>query len=153
MPRTEAKNGAKRSRLKERFAARIAALEKDVDRVRTREEGRLLRVARKAGYFDQRMSNAELMARLAPSRETPPPPSQLNKLEAALMNMKRKSAAEERREDARRKILLGAFLIAQFEQKPDLKAQMQPELERFLDQHRDANVAAGNRELLADFLT
>ena len=134
-------------------ADRLAALRADIDRVRTREEARLIRVARKAGYFKRRVKTADLARLFAPVLETHEKASQLEQLEVKMTATKRKATAEERRLDARRKILLGSFLIAQFEHKPDLKADMQPELEKFLDLHKDAKVATANKALLADFLT
>ena len=133
-------------------ADRLAAFEADIARVRTREEARLIRVARKAGVFSRRIRTADLARMFATALDTHVKTSQLRQLEVKMTTFKRKTTAEERRLDARRKILLGSFLIAQFEHKPELKAQMQPELEQFLDQHRDAMVATANKELLADFL-
>lgn len=133
-------------------AERLASLGADIDRVRAREETRLIRIAREAGYFKRRIRTDTLRHLFAPCADTPSQLSQLKRLEMKMTALKRKATAEERRLDARRKILLGSFLIAQFEHKPDLKAEMQPELDRFLDQHRDAKVAAGNKALLADFL-
>ena len=60
-------------------------------------------------------------------------------------------SAQDRRDDTRRKILLGSFLIAQFEHDPTLLDQMQGEIIRFLDQHKDPNVAAGNKLLLGQW--
>lgn len=137
------------------MAERIATLEADIARVRSREEARLIRVARKAGYFRTRISTAGIKAlfETAP-RQTPRTPrhSQLTKLETEMTRLTHQTTAEARRDDARRKILLGAFLIAQFEHKPKLRAEMTPELDQFLDQHRDPKVAAANKALLADFL-
>ena len=133
-------------------AERLDALEGDIARVRAREEARLIRVARKAGVFSRRFRTAELERLFASALEGQVKASQLRQLEVKMTTLKRKSTAEERRLDARRKILLGSFLIAQFEHKPNLKAEMQPELEKFLDQHRDAKVAKANKDLLAEFL-
>ena len=146
-PRKTRKPGPKRS-----VAERLAALDADIDRVRTREEARLIRVARKAGYFKRRFRTDALARLFATALENHGKASQLRQLEVKMTTLKRKSTAEERRLDARRKILLGSFIIAQFEHKPELRAQMQPELEKFLDLHRDARVAKANKDLLADFL-
>ncbi len=143
----------RRKRPKRSVAERVAALEADIARVRTREEARLIRVARKAGVFSRRIRTADLARLFATVPEEQVKASQLKQLEVKMTTLKRKATAEERRLDARRKILLGSFLIAQFEHKPDLKAEMQPELKKFLDQHRDAKVAKANKKLLADFLT
>ena len=66
--------------------------------------------------------------------------------------MASRQSAQERRDDTRRKILLGSFLIAQFEHKPEMLAQMQPEIEQFLDQHKDKTVAQANKSLLSEWL-
>jgi len=139
--------GPKRS-----VAERLAGIRSDIDRVRAREEARLIRVARKAGYFNRRFRTAEVERLFAAGLDRKVKTSQLRQLEMKMTALKRKATAEQRRLDARRKILLGSFLIAQFEHKPDLKAQMQPELDRFLDLHRDPGVAKANKALLADFL-
>ena len=59
---------------------------------------------------------------------------------------------EARREDTRRKILLGSFLIAQMEHKPVLRADMVAELDQFLELHKDPNAVVRNKELLKEWL-
>ncbi|WP_419739473.1 hypothetical protein [Ruegeria sp.] len=116
-------------------AEQIALLGAEAKRVRQREEARLIRTARKAGYFDRRVTNAELIRRLRPEVDRPVKQSQLQKLETRMARTKRKATEEERRLDVRRKILLGSFLIAQLEHKPEIKTLVQDELPNFLDQH------------------
>ena len=102
--------------------------------------------------FSRRIRTDDLARMFATALDTHVKTSQLKQLEVKMTTLKRKATAEERRLDARRKILLGSFLIAQFEHKPELKAEMQPELDKFLDQHRDPKVAKANKEVLAEFL-
>ncbi len=125
-----------------------------IERVRKREEARLIKLAQKAGLFDWRMSSADLEALLRDGLKSldPRQQSQLSRLETAMAVAKKKQSEYERRLDARRKILLGSFLIAQMQHKPVLKADLIPELEQFLDQHKDPNVAMRNKELLKEWL-
>ena len=131
----------------------IGLLSAEIDRVRRREEARLIRIARKAGYFKRRIPNAELLKLLTPGGGKTPKSSQLYRLENTMARTKSKATEEERRLDTRRKILLGSFLIAQIEHKPEIRAMVEDELEQFLDLHRDPKVAAANKALLKDFLT
>ena len=129
---------------------RLEALSADIDRVRTREEARLLRIARKAGYFRHRQSTARIKA-LFQNVDTDARKSQLARLEDSMKRTRKQISEQARRDDARRKILLGAFLIAQFNHKPALRAELLPELITFLEQHPDPKVVAANKTLLAEF--
>lgn len=129
---------------------RLPVLAAEIKRVRTREETRLLRIARKAGYFRRRHSTAQIQALFQPGDDTPRT-SQLARLEDTMKRTKRQVSEQARRDDARRKILLGAFLIAQFNHKPALRDQLRAELIAFLDQHPDPGVVAANKALLAEF--
>jgi hypothetical protein len=134
--------------------AGIADLSAKVEQVRAREEARLLRIAKQKGLFRKRWKTAELEAaieKLCADHDTPRQ-SQLEQLEAKLKVQTTKQNAQERREDTRRKILLGSFLIAQLEHKPALRDMLLPELEPFLDQHKNKDIAAQNKELLKDWL-
>ncbi len=126
----------------------------NIERVRKREEARLIKLAQKAGLFNWLVSSANLETILSDGLKAlnPRKQSQLSRLETAMATAKKQQSEHERRMDARRKILLGSFLIAQMEHKPVLKADMIPELEKFLDQHKDPNVAMRNKELLKDWL-
>lgn len=134
--------------------AGITDLSAKIEQVREREEARLLRIAKQKGFFRKRWKTAELeaaMEKLCADHDTPRQ-SQLDQLEAKLKVQTAKQNAQERREDTRRKILLGSFLIAQLEHKPALRDMLMPELEPFLDQHKNKDIAAQNKELLKEWL-
>ena len=130
----------------------LALLKAEIEWRRKNEEARLIRTAHRAGYFRRRVTSAQLTRMLTPTEDEPAVTSQLMKLEIRMANVKTKATAEERRLDTRRKILLGAFLIAQAAHKPEIKAMVKAELPGFLNQHRDAKVAANNKALLAEYL-
>ena len=135
----------------EQRATRIA-------KVRRREEKRLLLVAKKAGLFEWRLSTAQLDALLSKGLDAlldapaPTKKSQLSRLETQMAKAKKGQSEEARREDTRRKILLGSFLIAQMEYKPVLKADMMAELDQFLELHKDPKAVERNKELLKEWL-
>ena len=122
--------------------------------VRQREEKRLITLARKAGFFDRRVSTTEIstMFKELLKKQKTPKRSQLNRLEDQMNTAKRRQSAQERKDDARRKILLGAFIMAQIEHRPEEFTWLARELEKFLDTHPDATVAANNKLLMAEFL-
>jgi hypothetical protein len=135
----------------EQKAAKIA-------KVRRREEKRLLLVAKKAGLFEWRLSTAQLDALLSEGLDAfldapaPTKKSQLSRLEIEMAKAKKGQSEDARKEDTRRKILLGSFLIAQMEHKPVLKADMMAELDQFLELHKDPNAVVRNKELLKEWL-
>ena len=124
------------------------------DKVRAREEARLLRVAKKLGLFEWRITTAELEQMFTKGLKAcdPQKQSQLSRLETEMVKIKQKRSEEERRLDARRKILLGSFIIAQMEHKPVLKADLIPELVQFLELHKDPKAVERNKDLLKDWL-
>ncbi len=126
----------------------------DIKRVRQREEKRLVTLARKSGFFGRRMSTAEITAMFQDllKKNKTPKRSQLGRLEEQMNTVKRRKTAQERKDDARRKILLGAFLMAQIAHRPDEFTWLAGALENFLDTHPDATVAANNKLLMAAFL-
>lgn len=139
----------------------MADLEQKAERiakVRKREEKRLLLVAKKAGLFEWRLTTAQLDTLLSDGLnallddETPAKTSQLSRLEIIMAKAKKGQSEEARKEDTRRKILLGSFLIAQMEHKPVLRADMMPELDQFLELHKDPKAVARNKELLKEWL-
>ena len=96
-------------------------LDDEIERVRTREERRLIRLARKAGYFQFRFRNDEILAMFKEAfLSEPRRRSTLDRLEA------RREAhyAGHRARDARRKALLGGFLVAQCRHKPGVHARL-----------------------------
>jgi hypothetical protein len=134
--------------------ATLIDLKSKIDQVRAREVARLIRIATQKGFFRKRWKTSELEAALEKlcNDHGTPRQSQLAQLEAKLKVQTTKQNAQERREDTRRKILLGSFLIAQMEHKPALREMVLPELEPFLDQHKNKDIAAQNKELLKEWL-
>lgn len=127
----------------------IAEKHARIEAVRQREETRLIRLARMAGVFERRALSKELTALFKTFVATRPAKhSQLKRLTDEVKRMTAQKSAQDRRDDTRRKILLGSFLIAQFAHDPKLLAQMQGEINKFLDQHKDPTVAQGNKILL-----
>lgn len=126
----------------------LDALDAEIARVREREVRRLVRMAAKAGYFHVRIRNEEFgrIFREAFMAE-PRRPSTLARLES------RRDAhyAGRRARDARRKALLGGFVVAQCRHKPEVHARMVPEIRTWLGSHRSPNVGARNIEALEGF--
>ncbi len=123
-------------------------LDAEIARVREREERRLLRLARKAGFFHVRMKNEEIEALfreplLAEVRR----PSTLARLEG------RRDAhyAGRRARDHRRKALLGGFVVAQCRHKPDVHAAMVPDIRKWLLSHCSEKIGTRNVEALSGF--
>ncbi|MFT5799521.1 MAG: hypothetical protein ACI84R_003598 [Candidatus Azotimanducaceae bacterium] len=131
----------------EQKATRIA-------KVRRREELRLIKIAGKVGLFKQRVSSAQLeeLLRSGLTELGELKISQLLRLEEDMAKAMSAKNDEARREDTRRKILLGSFLIAQMEHKPVLRADMVAELDQFLELHKDPNAVVRNKELLKEWL-
>ena len=116
--------------------ARIAAIGAELARIRAREERRLIQAADRAGFFDLRFTHARTVAMLRRD----------------LGRIRTRVARAARTNDARRKALLGGFLVAQCRHKPELHAGIAPDIRRFLESHAIAEVAARNVELLEGFL-
>ena len=127
----------------------IARTEAEITRVRAREEQRLIRAADKAGYFRFKLTNAQLddMFKATIKRLRP----NLSSL-AREQNRKAKFATQQRKNDGRRKALLGSFLVAQCRHKPDLHAKITEDIRAFLSNHPTKTVADRNLDLLAGFL-
>ena len=126
----------------------LDALDAEIARVREREEQRLIRLARKAGFFHVRMTNGEIDALFRePLLAEVWRPSTLTRLEG------RRDAhyAGHRARDARRKALLGGFVVAQCQRKPDMHAAMVPDIRTWLLSHRSEKVGARNVEALSGF--
>ncbi|MDE0697210.1 MAG: hypothetical protein OXH76_15425 [Boseongicola sp.] len=125
-------------------------LDDEIERVRTRDECRLIRLARKAGYFQVRFRNDEVLAMFKEGAVSEPRRrSTLDRLEA------RREAhyAGRRARDARRKALLGGFLVAQCRHKPDVHAKLSEDIRKWLASHRSKSVGARNVEALEGFLS
>jgi hypothetical protein len=129
-------------------------LKAEVERITDRDRKRLIKIALKSGFFDVTVKSAEIenmFDQFLSSMETPKL-SQLYRTELKMKKAKSKASAEERKADARVKILLGSFLIAQFEHKPDLLANMKGDLNTFLGLHKNPTVVKNNKALLRNFL-
>ena len=126
----------------------VQALDAEISRVREREERLALSRLDRAGYFGFRVTNGEFAkmfpnAFLAETRR----PSTLARLE------RRRVAhyAGQRARDARRKALLGGFVVAQCRHKPEVHAVIVPDIREWLMTHRNAAVGAKNVETLSGF--
>ena len=126
----------------------LDALDAEIGRVREREEKRLVRMARKAGYFKVRIKNAEFDRII---RETFPPEARRPSTLAVLEKRREAHYAGRRARDARRKALLGGFMVAQCRHKPEVHAAMVPDIKEWLLSHRNEKVGAKNVEALSGF--
>ena len=128
---------------------KLAEIEAEMTRVRAREERKLITAADKAGYFGVRLSKDQLSDMFRDTIETlKPKPSTL----AALENRKARVAGNKRKDDGRRKALLGSFLVAQCRHKPEFHAAIVADLRAFLKDHPSETVADRNLRLLEGFL-
>ena len=125
----------------------LDALDAEIERVRTREERRLINLARKAGLFQVRIKKDELAEIFTQALTAERRPSKLARLET------RRDAqfAGRQARDARRKALLGGFVVAQCRRKPKLHAKLVPDIRTWLGTHRVKAVGARNIESLEGF--
>lgn len=127
----------------------LEELDAEIARVREREERLALRRLDNAGYFEVRFTNGEF-AELFPKAflDRPRRPSTPSRLE------RRRDAryAGRRARDARRKALLGGFVVAQCRHKPEVHAAMAPDIREWMLTHRNAEVGSKNVAALAGFL-
>ena len=144
----------KTTRIPRNPAARLEALEAEMVRVRAREEKRLIQAADKAGYFRHRFdaSGTLAMFRTAIDALEPRKHSTLAKLEKDIAKQRSRVSKAIRSSDARRKALLGSFLVAQCRHKPELHGAIAADIRAFLKDHPKAQVAERNLALLAGFL-
>ena len=126
----------------------LDALDAEIGRVREREEKRLVRMARKAGYFDVRIKNEEF-GRIFQEAFLADPRRQSTL--ARLVGRRDAHYAGRRARDARRKALLGGFMVAQCRHKPEVHAAMVPNIKEWLLSHRSEKVGAKNVEALSGF--
>ena len=132
----------------------LAELEAKIEAVKAREEQKLVTLARKAGFFDVKLRAKDIEAVFQDilKNHASKKLSQLKRLEDKRMRTKSAIYRGARKEDARKKILLGAFLIDQFKQNPDLLAKLQPELRKFLERPHEDRTVLANKKILAEFL-
>ena len=149
------KNGASKTRrVKRDPVERVAAIETELARVRAREERRLIRAADKAGFFNLNVSRAETEAMFRHAIKTCAAPrrSMLAQLNEKLAQARSRASKAARADDARRKALLGGFLVARCRQKPEVHTMLALDIRRFLESHENAEVAARNVALCKAFL-
>ena len=128
---------------------RLAEIDAEILRVRARDEKRLIAIADKAGLFKVRLSVAQMHKMIDDTlAEIKPPPSML----ITLKERKARIARDLRKADARRKTIMGGFLVAQCRHKPDLHARIVSPLRTWLEDHPTAYVAERNLALVAGFL-
>ncbi|WP_419738632.1 hypothetical protein [Ruegeria sp.] len=126
-----------------------ADLDAELSRVRKREELRLITAADKAGYFRFRLSNKQLADMFNATIDTLKPK---HSTLAGLHSKKARLNARQRKDDGRRKAILGGFLVAQCRHKPDLHAAIVEDIRAFLSDHPTKTVARRNLDLLEGFL-
>ncbi|MDE0698594.1 MAG: hypothetical protein OXH76_22470 [Boseongicola sp.] len=126
----------------------LRALDAEIARVREREERLALSRLYRAGYFGFRVTNGEFAERFAKAFLTEARrPSTLARLEGRRVA----HYAGQRARDARRKALLGGFLVAQCRHKPEVHAAMVPDIKEWMMTHRNTAVGAKNVETLSGF--
>ena len=133
---------------------RIAAIEADQLRLRERAKAQLIRAAEQAGLFDYHFTTPELRTLLkdALGREARPI-SMLQKRKREIVQIKTRKQRSQRADDARRKALLGGFMVAQFRHKPDIHAQLAPDLYAHLAAHPKPRMAEANIAFMAAVLS
>jgi len=128
---------------------RIEKTEAEIARIQTRDEKRLIAAARKAGLFDVRFDRKQLAEIFETAiAERKPGPSTLRRYKDKLVPL----GKSRRKDDARRKALLGGFLVAQCRHKPRLHARIVPDIRDYLEDHPEPSVAERNLALLDGFL-
>ena len=148
-PQTDA-GTAKARRRKRSREERVAAVQERIARATRHEERRLIAVARRAGFFEHRISSGEIVRAIRgviEGRPTPVP-SSLHRLKADLRKLGRMSRAD----GARRKALLGGFMVAQMRHKGHLAAVFRPDIDTYLAGHRNPAIAASNLRFMRGFL-
>ena len=141
---------AKARRRKRSREERVAAVRERIAKATRHEERRLIAVARRAGFFEHRISSGEIaraIRNVIDARPTPAP-SSLHRLKADLRRLGRMSRAD----DARRKALLGGFMVAQMRHKSHLAAVFRPDIDAYLAGHRNPDIAVSNIEFMHGFL-
>ena len=129
---------------------RMAVLEARLARVRQRAETQLLRAAGQAGLFKLRFTIPALRQFLQTAiAQAPLPVSVLHKRQHEIDQIKSRKTKNARVNDARRKAVLGAFMVAQFRHKPALHAELAPDLRAHLASHPRPEMAEANIAFMA----
>ena len=116
-----------------------------VARVRQRAETQLLRAAGQAGLFQFRFTIPTLRQLLETAiAQAPLPVSVLHERQHEIDEIKSRKTNPARAKDARRKAVLGAFMVAQFRHKPALHAELAPDLRAHLASHPRPEMAEAN---------
>lgn len=127
----------------------LDVLDAEIARVRDREERLALRRLHRVGYFRFRWTNGEFAELFAKAfLAEPRRPSTLARLEGR----REAQYAGRRARDARRKAILGGFVVAQCRHKPDVHGDLVPDIREWLLSHRSPEVGARNVEALSGFL-
>jgi len=136
-------------------AERLEGIEAELARVRAREEKRLIAAADKAGFFGHRFDAAATRAMFTAAIDAlnPRKRSALAKLEQDAARQRSRLSRAARADDARRKALLGGFLVAQCRHKPEVHAAITADIRAFLKDHPSETVATRNLALLEGFLS
>lgn len=124
-------------------------LDDEIERVRARDEHRLCRLARKAGFFQVRFGNDEVLAMF---KEAFRPGTRRRSTLARLEKRRETHYAGRQARDARRKALLGGFLVAQCRNNPEVHASLSPDIRKWLASHRSKSVSKGNVKAVEGFL-
>ena len=124
-------------------------LDEEIDRVRTRDDRRLNRLARQAGFFKVHVRSDEILAMFAELVG-----SERRRWSRLALLEERRAAhyAGRRARDARRKALLGGFLVAQCRHKPDVHARLSQDIRKWLASHRSKSVGERNVKAVEGFL-
>lgn len=129
--------------------ATLIKIEAEIERVKARDERRLIRAAEKEGFFAVQSSQAQMREMFRAELD-----GRLSQKDSGLLKLQRrksKTARDLRAKDAQRKAILGAFIVAQCRHKPELHASIQEDVRNFLWRHPDKGIAAGNIALLSPF--
>ena len=127
----------------------IEKVENEIVRVREREERRLIKAADRAGYFRFRIGSDEVV-RLLQDMIGNGEERRRSTLARLLARRERFRRSEQSR-DARRKAILGRFLVAQCRHKPEIHAALAPDIRKWIAAHPHENVAARNLDALETF--
>lgn len=132
----------------------MAVLEADLVRLRDRAEAQLIRAADQAGLFDCRFTTLELRTMLKDALGGEARPiSILQKCKRKIVQITTRKRRNQRADDARRKALLGGFMVAQFRHKPEIHAALAADLRAHLAKHPNPDMAEANIAFMSAVLS